>query len=85
MLEIFRCELEAKEQTSLTVKAEKGYEKSRENYTTGALYSASKLSYYQASSRNPASGSRKNLVYFVKAIIHYFAVLKLLIRKFERI
>ena len=60
MLEIFRCELEAKEQTSLTVKAEKGYEKSRENYTTGALYSASKLSNYQASSRNPASGSRNN-------------------------
>ena len=60
MLEIFRCELEAKEQTSLTVKAEKGYEKSRENYTTGALYSASKLSNYQASSRNPTSGSRNN-------------------------
>ena len=31
MLEIFRCELEAKEQALLTVKAEKGYEKSREN------------------------------------------------------
>ena len=60
MLEIFRCELEAKEQASLTVKAEKGYEKSRENYTTGALYSASKLSNYQASSRNPAPGSRNN-------------------------
>ena len=60
MLKIFRCELEAKEQASLTVKAEKSYEKSRENYTTGALYSASKLSNYQASSRNPASGSRNN-------------------------
>ena len=33
MLEIFSHELEAKEQASLTVK--KGYEKSRENYTTG--------------------------------------------------
>ena len=31
MLEIFRCELEAEEQESLTVKAEKGYEKSGEN------------------------------------------------------
>ena len=60
MLKIFRCELEAKEKASLTVKAEKSYEKSRENYTTGALYSASKLSNYQASSRNPASGSRNN-------------------------
>ena len=60
ILEIFRCELEAKEQTSLTVKAEKGYEKSRENYTTVASYSASKLSNYQASSRNPTSGSRNN-------------------------
>ena len=30
MLEIFRCELEAKEQASLTVKVEKDYEKSRE-------------------------------------------------------
>ena len=46
MLEIFRCELEAKEQALLTVKAEKGYEKSIENYTTGALYSASKLNNY---------------------------------------
>ena len=36
MLKIFRCEIEAKEQASLTVKAEKSYEKSRENYTTGA-------------------------------------------------
>ena len=27
MLKIFRCELEAKEQASLTVKAEKGYKK----------------------------------------------------------
>ena len=27
MLEIFRCELEAKEQALLTVKAKKGYEK----------------------------------------------------------
>ena len=53
-------ELEAKEQASLTVKAEKSYEKSRENYTTGALYSASKLSSYQASSRNPVSGSRND-------------------------
>ena len=61
MLEIFRCELEAKEQTSFTVKAEKGYEKSRENYTTGTLYSASKLSNYHASSRNlvPATGSER--------------------------
>ena len=42
MLEIFRCELEAKEQASLTVKAEKGYEKSKENYTDDALHSASK-------------------------------------------
>ena len=31
MFKIFWCELEAKEQTSLTVNAEKGYEKSREN------------------------------------------------------
>ena len=31
MLEIFRCELEAQEQASLTGKAEKGYENSREN------------------------------------------------------
>ena len=46
MLEIFRCELEAKEQAPLSVKAEKGYEKSIENHTTGALYSASKLSNY---------------------------------------
>ena len=30
-LEIFRCELEPKEQASLTVKAEKDDEKSREN------------------------------------------------------
>ena len=45
MLEMFRCELEeAKEQASLTVKAEKGYEKIRENYTARALYSALKLS-----------------------------------------
>ena len=35
MLKIFRWELEAKEQASRTVKAEKGYEKSGENYTTG--------------------------------------------------
>ena len=42
---MFRCELEeAKEQASLTVKAEKGYEKIRENYTARALYSALKLS-----------------------------------------
>ena len=61
MLEIFRCELDAKEQAALTVKTEKGYEKkNRENYTTGALYYASKLSNYQTSSRNPASGSRNN-------------------------
>ena len=60
MLEIFSCELEAKEQASLTVQAEKGYEKSRENYTTDALYSTLKLSSYQVSSRNPASGSRSN-------------------------
>ena len=60
MLEIFSCELEAEEQASLTVKAEKGYEKSRENYSTGALYSASELCNYQASSRNPASSSRNN-------------------------
>ena len=60
MLEICRCELEAKEQASLTVKAEKSYEKSRENYSTGALYSASKLNNYQAGSRNRASGSRNN-------------------------
>ena len=32
MLKIFRCKLEAKEQASLTVKGEKGYEKSRELY-----------------------------------------------------
>ena len=31
MFKIFWCELEAKEQTSLTVNAKKGYEKSREN------------------------------------------------------
>ena len=31
MLEKFRCKLEAKEQESLTVKAEKGYEKNGEN------------------------------------------------------
>ena len=31
MFKIFWCELEAKEQTSLTIKAEKGYEKSRAN------------------------------------------------------
>ena len=49
MLKIFRCELEAKEQASRIVKAEKGYEKSRENYTAGALCFASKLSNYQAS------------------------------------
>ena len=60
MLEIFRYELEAKKQASLTVKSEKGYEKSRENCTTGALYSTSKLSNYQDSSRNPASGSRNS-------------------------
>ena len=60
MLKIFKCELEKKEQVSLTVKAEKGYEKSRKNYTIGALHSASKLSNYHASSRNPASGSRSN-------------------------
>ena len=60
MLKILTRELEAKEQPLLTVKAEKGYEKSRENGTTGALHSASKLSNYQASSRNPASGSRNN-------------------------
>ena len=61
MLEMFRCELEeAKEQASLTVKAEKGYEKIRENYTARALYSALKLSNQQASSRNPASGSMNN-------------------------
>ena len=60
MLEIFMFELEAKEEASFNVKVEKGYEKSRENYTTGALYSASKLSNYQASSRNLASGSRNN-------------------------
>ena len=46
MLEIFRCELEAQEQASLTGKAEKGYENSRENCTTGAFYSVSKLSNY---------------------------------------
>ena len=34
--------------------------KEEENYTTGSLYSASKLSNYQASSGNLASGSRKN-------------------------
>ena len=60
MLKILRCELEAKEQSSLTAKAEKGYEKSRENYTNCALYSASKLSNYQASSRNLPSSSRNN-------------------------
>ena len=60
MLEIFRCELKAKEQASLTVKVGKGCEKSRENYTTGALYSTSKLSNYQASSRNLASGLRNS-------------------------
>ena len=60
MLKIFRCELEVKEQASRTIKAEKGYEKSRENYTTGALYSASKLSNYQASSHNLPSSSRNN-------------------------
>ena len=32
MLKIFRCKLKAKEQASLTVKGEKGYEKSRELY-----------------------------------------------------
>ena len=52
MLEIFRCELEAKEKGSLTIKAEKCCEKSRENYTTGALYSSSKLSNDQFSSHN---------------------------------
>lgn len=45
---------------SLTVKAEKGYERSRENYTIGAMYSTSKLSNYQVSSRNLASSSRNN-------------------------
>ena len=60
MLKIFSCELEAKERPSLTVKVEKGYGKSKENYTTGALYSASILSNCQASSRNPTSGSRNN-------------------------
>ena len=44
MLEMFRCELkEAKEQATLTLKPEKGHEKSGENYTAVALYSASKL------------------------------------------
>ena len=38
MFKIFRCELEAKEQALLTVKAEKGYEKSKENCTSGALF-----------------------------------------------
>ena len=60
MLEIFRCDLEAKEQASLTVKAEKGYEKSRENCTIGALYFTSKLSNHQASSRNLSSVSRNS-------------------------
>ena len=60
MLEIFRCELEAKEQALLTVKAEKGYEKSRENYTIGALHFTSKLSNYRASSRNLSSVSRNS-------------------------
>ena len=60
MLEIFRFGLEGKEQASLTTKAEKSYEKSRENCTTGPLYSASKLSNYQASTRNSASGLRNN-------------------------
>ena len=38
MLKIFRYELEAKEQASLTVKAKKGYEQSRENYTTSVVF-----------------------------------------------
>ena len=58
VLEIFICELEANEQASLTVKAEKGHEKSKKNCTTGALISTSKLSNHQASSHNPASVSR---------------------------
>ena len=53
MLEIFRCEIETKDQASLTEKAEK-------RNIAGALYPASKLSNYHPSSRNPASGSRKN-------------------------
>ena len=43
MLEIFMGKLELKKQVSLTVKTEKGYEKSRQNFTTGTLYSKSKL------------------------------------------
>ena len=38
MLEIFRCELKAKEMALLTVKAEKGYEKSRENHRYIVFY-----------------------------------------------
>ena len=58
MSKIFSRELEAKEQASLTVK--KGYEKSRENYTIGALYSTLKLSSYQVSSCNLTPGSRSS-------------------------
>ena len=71
MLEIFRCELEATEQASLAVRAQKSYEKHRENYTAGALY--------QARSCNLASGSRSNNKLCL--IIHYFVVLKLLFQR----
>ena len=79
MLEIFRCEIETKDQASLTEKAEKGN-------IAGALYPASNLSNYHPSSRNPASGSGKNnkSCLFCQGNIHYFTVLKLPIRKFER-
>ena len=53
ILELFRCELEEKGQASCTVKAEK----SREYYTTGALY--------QASSYNRIVGSTNNNKYFL--------------------
>ena len=80
MLEIFRCELEAKEQASLTIKAENGSGKSREHYTTGAFYCASKLVIIKPSAviQYQIQGATINLAYFGKAIIHHFAVLKLI-------
>ena len=38
MLEIFRCELKAKELASLTVKVEKCYEKGRKNHRYIVFY-----------------------------------------------
>ena len=86
MLKIFRCELEAKEQASLTVKADKSYEKvERTTLPVHCILHQNQVIIRPlAVIRHQVQGTI-NLVYFVKAIIHYFAVLKLLIRKFERI